>query len=130
MRLQRATCRYINDGTRKRVHFRNTAMQKHLGTPFHQNNISEYEPSTCSHVQDPPATHSQFSHLISFLFGKNRKPLYNAELCCSEIFSGLPHATPVYFAVALVTGVAGNCENNQHKAVVPISWGTGAFKCH
>lgn len=33
MRLKRATCRYVNKGTRKRVHFRNAVVPK--GFSFH-----------------------------------------------------------------------------------------------
>lgn len=75
--------------------------------------------------------HSQFSHFISFLSGKTtREPPYNAELGCSEIFSGVPHEIPVYLAVALVAGVGRQLWEHQHRAAIPISWGTSAFKCH
>lgn len=71
--------------------------------------------------------HSQFSHFIPFLSGKTtRQPPYNAELCSSEILSGLAHAVPVLFCCG--TGGllvwAGHCENTNTKQPLPFPGGS------
>lgn len=121
-RLERTTCRSINDGTWKRVHFRNAVMQKHFRLNFIR---------IISLIMNLHLVHTQEvllwripSSLISLHFFLEKQPgnlLIMLNFCSREKLTGLPHTMAVLFCCG--TGGllvwTGHCENISTKQPFP-----------